>query len=242
MLTMILECVLFVLVAHCFPRGNAGSGSRQWFTERANLRPLGSYRTNVVVSGTTVAELGYTRTGELAACRLSETKDDYETQWLARRLSSSARETNLEEMLTLIQLCGKLEASHVMSNVSYFRTYPGTLWCGPGDSASSYFELGSNAVIDRCCRDHDLCPIRAAPGEISVPLTWYSKPAGSSTNLFTISHCRCDAAFKRCLHEAGAIEPVAARALVFLYEVVTRQCLGDNGQLVAQQVNFWNLF
>lgn len=46
-------------------------------------------------------------------------------QWLVRRLSSSARETNLEEMLTLIQLCGKLEASHVMSNVSYFRTYPG---------------------------------------------------------------------------------------------------------------------
>lgn len=37
---------------------------------------------------------------------------------------------------------------------------PGTKWCGTGDIASTYSDLGAEAVMDRCCRAHDLCPVK----------------------------------------------------------------------------------
>uniref|UniRef100_A0AAY4B3Q6 Phospholipase A2-like central domain-containing protein n=1 Tax=Denticeps clupeoides TaxID=299321 RepID=A0AAY4B3Q6_9TELE len=38
-------------------------------------------------------------------------------------------------------------------------TYPGTLWCGAGNIADSYEQLGEEfAETDRCCRVHDHCP------------------------------------------------------------------------------------
>ncbi|EDS30114.1 conserved hypothetical protein [Culex quinquefasciatus] len=37
---------------------------------------------------------------------------------------------------------------------------PGTKWCGTGDIAESYHDLGDDATMDRCCRTHDLCPLK----------------------------------------------------------------------------------
>lgn len=37
---------------------------------------------------------------------------------------------------------------------------PGTRWCGLGDSALDYHDLGPRSDIDLCCRAHDHCPIR----------------------------------------------------------------------------------
>lgn len=37
---------------------------------------------------------------------------------------------------------------------------PGTKWCGTGDIAETYSDLGSEMAMDRCCRQHDLCPIK----------------------------------------------------------------------------------
>lgn len=36
-------------------------------------------------------------------------------------------------------------------------TVPGTKWCGPGNTASSYNDLGKHRDTDFCCRDHDHC-------------------------------------------------------------------------------------
>lgn len=36
-------------------------------------------------------------------------------------------------------------------------TYPGTKWCGPGDIAANYGDLGTEVEADKCCRDHDHC-------------------------------------------------------------------------------------
>lgn len=36
----------------------------------------------------------------------------------------------------------------------------GTKWCGMGDSAKNYFDLGKRRDVDVCCRAHDHCPIR----------------------------------------------------------------------------------
>jgi len=44
-------------------------------------------------------------------------------------------------------------------------TFPGTKWCGPGNTASSYDDLGPDRETDICCRDHDFCPISVDPGK-----------------------------------------------------------------------------
>lgn len=36
----------------------------------------------------------------------------------------------------------------------------GTKWCGNSDIAKSYFDLGREKDVDRCCRTHDLCPVK----------------------------------------------------------------------------------
>lgn len=38
--------------------------------------------------------------------------------------------------------------------------FSGTKWCGTGDIASTYNDLGTETIMDRCCRTHDLCPVK----------------------------------------------------------------------------------
>ncbi|CAG5087322.1 Similar to Pla2g3: Group 3 secretory phospholipase A2 (Mus musculus) [Cotesia congregata] len=61
---------------------------------------------------------------------------------------------------------------------------PGTKWCGPHRTASSYKELGGLNSVDRCCRRHDHC-YRAIPPFSERYNFWNYMP-------FTLSHCGCD--------------------------------------------------
>jgi hypothetical protein len=36
----------------------------------------------------------------------------------------------------------------------------GTKWCGNSDIAKTYFDLGREKDVDKCCRTHDLCPVK----------------------------------------------------------------------------------
>lgn len=36
-------------------------------------------------------------------------------------------------------------------------TLPGTKWCGPGNVADDYDDLGKHEDEDKCCREHDHC-------------------------------------------------------------------------------------
>lgn len=36
-------------------------------------------------------------------------------------------------------------------------SYPGTRWCGPGNTADDYDDLGAHPQEDKCCRQHDHC-------------------------------------------------------------------------------------
>ncbi|XP_049883372.1 uncharacterized protein LOC126378908 isoform X1 [Pectinophora gossypiella] len=66
---------------------------------------------------------------------------------------------------------------------------PGTKWCGAGQLAEEYHELGSDVHEDRCCRAHDNCRVNI--GAFKRRFGYFNfRP-------FTISHCRCDRRPKR---------------------------------------------
>ncbi|KAJ8312465.1 hypothetical protein KUTeg_009838 [Tegillarca granosa] len=53
---------------------------------------------------------------------------------------------------------GKLARSKRSSLFNRFLMYPGTKWCGRGQTALHFNDLGTDREADVCCRDHDLCP------------------------------------------------------------------------------------
>ncbi|XP_053815369.1 group 3 secretory phospholipase A2 [Vidua chalybeata] len=70
-------------------------------------------------------------------------------------------------------------------------TLPGTLWCGAGNSAGNWSELGLFRGPDRCCREHDQCWAQITALQFNYGIRNY--------RLHTVSHCDCDARFRRCL-------------------------------------------
>jgi len=73
--------------------------------------------------------------------------------------------------------------------------YPGTKWCGCGNIAEGYDDLGEEADTDACCRTHDHCPY-------SIP-AWTTKDGLKNYLPFTASDCNCDEKFFDCLKGVG---------------------------------------
>ncbi|KFB49061.1 AGAP000899-PA-like protein [Anopheles sinensis] len=94
---------------------------------------------------------------------------------------------------------------------------PGTKWCGTGDIAESYHDLGDDATMDRCCRTHDLCPMKVRA---------YQKRYNLSNNsIYTKSHCKCDDMLYECLK---ATNTSAAQVMGSIYfNLVQVPCLED---------------
>ncbi len=62
--------------------------------------------------------------------------------------------------------------------------YPGTNWCGNGNMATSYYDLGENIETDKCCRNHDHC---------TVTIEGFTNKFNYFNYRFhTLSHCECD--------------------------------------------------
>ncbi|XP_050292825.1 phospholipase A2-like isoform X2 [Anthonomus grandis grandis] len=74
--------------------------------------------------------------------------------------------------------------------------YPGTKWCGPGDRAANYSDLGYHKKEDMCCRDHDNCPKYLMKGECREGIC--------NNSPYTRSHCDCDASFRKCLQTVNS--------------------------------------
>uniref|UniRef100_A0A8D0D702 phospholipase A2 n=1 Tax=Sander lucioperca TaxID=283035 RepID=A0A8D0D702_SANLU len=91
---------------------------------------------------------------------------------------------------------GPAERSEVRSHQRVKRGFivPGTLWCGSGNKAPSYADLGVFAETDSCCREHDQCK--------HTILSFHSEFGVFNSNIFTMSHCDCDNKFRSCLMEA----------------------------------------
>ena len=102
---------------------------------------------------------------------------------------------------------------------------PGTNWCGMGDRASSYNDLGFESDIDICCRAHDFCPIRLAAFSSGYGLFNWS--------FYTRSHCWCDQNFLDCLQRADS--PLSVVVLKFYFNIMKTTCLHDNETLAPGQ-------
>ncbi|XP_067289205.1 group 3 secretory phospholipase A2 [Pseudorasbora parva] len=68
---------------------------------------------------------------------------------------------------------------------------PGTMWCGSGNKAAGFTDLGVFEDTDKCCREHDHC--KDTIGSFSYNYGVFN------ANIFTLSHCDCDNRFRRCL-------------------------------------------
>ncbi|RVE54007.1 hypothetical protein evm_001410 [Chilo suppressalis] len=82
-----------------------------------------------------------------------------------------------------------------MMNAKFSLIYPGTKWCGPGNVADDFNDLGSSAEADMCCRAHDHCPDVILAGETKHNLT--------NTAFYSRISCDCDEKFRRCLRKAN---------------------------------------
>uniref|UniRef100_A0A1S4H571 Phospholipase A2 n=2 Tax=Anopheles gambiae TaxID=7165 RepID=A0A1S4H571_ANOGA len=105
---------------------------------------------------------------------------------------------------------GKSGANRTQERINL--TVPGTKWCGPGNTASDYEDLGSNSEVDKCCRDHDHCDNIPA-GE--------SKYGLKNNDYFTRLHCKCDRDFQNCLRR---VNTTFSNKLGNFYFTVRDQC------------------
>nr|CAD7569316.1 unnamed protein product [Timema californicum] len=92
---------------------------------------------------------------------------------------------------------------------------PGTKWCGLGDLAQNYHDLGSETKIDKCCRSHDICPVKVRAHDSRYDLkntdfytkknhpteirTSISPSSAVELNTTSASHCECDRRLYECL-------------------------------------------
>lgn len=97
---------------------------------------------------------------------------------------------------------------------------PNTLWCGLGDRAANYSELGSEYRVDACCRAHDHCPIRLGPFTTDYGLINWS--------VSTRSHCECDLDFSYCLNRVNSTLSNVIKVLYFRF--VGLQCIDVGGR------------
>ncbi|CAG0892789.1 unnamed protein product [Darwinula stevensoni] len=118
-------------------------------------------------------------------------------------------DTNFDLLLDECERRMRRKSKPETDDISNRVTFPGTKWCGPGNTASEIHDLGSYARTDACCRTHDLCPLSLAAGEHS--------PVMNLTNdsPFTLSHCLCDVHFKACLDGVGSMSSETVGRLFF---------------------------
>lgn len=92
--------------------------------------------------------------------------------------------------------------------------FPGTKWCGAGNSAGSYEDLGRAKGTDMCCRDHDHCTDLILSGESKYGLT--------NDASYTRLSCECDEKFRACLHDVKS--KIANKVGQLYFNVIGTKC------------------
>ncbi|EDW00944.1 phospholipase A2 [Drosophila grimshawi] len=96
-------------------------------------------------------------------------------------------------------------------------TAPGTKWCGPGNTAANYNDLGRERETDKCCRAHDHCDeIIESHGSL------HGLP--NNTDWFPILKCSCEQQFINCLQ---AVNTMTSNTLGRIYYGTRSRCFAE---------------
>ncbi|CAL4097806.1 unnamed protein product [Meganyctiphanes norvegica] len=137
------------------------------------------------------------------------------------------------ETLTQVLLCAtSISAlpSIDTENIGTKLLIPGTNYCGRGDRARSFDDLGSSLSEDLCCRDHDYCDDYILPGETKYGLhnDWL---------LFVVSNCDCDRRFLQCLNAADTI---LSKTIKFGYfNLINVKCFTYDYPRICTKRSWW---
>uniref|UniRef100_A0A0K2TM74 Phospholipase A2-like central domain-containing protein n=1 Tax=Lepeophtheirus salmonis TaxID=72036 RepID=A0A0K2TM74_LEPSM len=115
------------------------------------------------------------------------------------------------------------------SSSSPYGIFPGTYWCGLGNSAPDKARLGISPFVDRCCRIHDQCPLWILKLESRYGLF--------NSRFHTVSHCHCDEAFRNCLQMEGS-ETAIMVGEMFFNQLASPCFVLENGQ-VCEERTWW---
>ncbi|XP_037089964.1 uncharacterized protein LOC119110302 [Pollicipes pollicipes] len=194
-------------------------------------RPRRQARLVTVHHGQTIATVHFDPAGNITRCQMIEVNFPAEEQTALATISQErpVTEITFHQMMTTLRLCQQLDAVRPRRQGVFGRPrgrqwdglallrglVPGTKWCGLGDSASDWNDLGPNFALDSCCRTHDLCPVKVKAYRRRYDLFNWSP--------YTKSHCDCDDELYRCLKAAAVPEADDIGRLYF--DVLRVQCV-----------------
>eukprot|EP00105_Crassostrea_gigas_P000243 XP_011411977.1 PREDICTED: uncharacterized protein LOC105317126 [Crassostrea gigas] len=128
-----------------------------------------------------------------------------------KSLRSILSDEELKELKNLIQ------APHAINLRDYNVIYPGTKWCGTGNDATTYEDLGTAEDVDMCCREHDLCDFKIDAGQSNYGLT--------NDGSYTRVSCDCEQTFYDCLSNAQENSFDAAMIGFIYFDVLDQDCI-----------------
>ncbi|KAF8766348.1 Acidic phospholipase A2 PA4 like protein [Argiope bruennichi] len=191
--------------------------------------------------GKTLAEIVLGENGEMTHCRLHELEEPSDAEPIIKGSGLQVKYPNFKEMLQLINECTFLEkpaansTDNTTSSLEVVSTWsawslwngilPGTKWCGVGDIADSFEELGSQTEVDACCRAHDHCPVK-----LKAFRTGYGM---INLSLYTKSHCDCDKEFYSCLKASR--NKVADVVGNLYFNIMKIQCIKEHRPFVCTE-------
>nr|WNB50472.1 group 3 secretory phospholipase A2 isoform x3 [Hemiscorpius lepturus] len=151
--------------------------------------------------------------------------------------SDIVKEVGKKEISKLINKCSDLLVGKIRDGIfdivktpfdfarklfKSFLIFPGTKWCGAGDIADNYDDLGIYDETDKCCRTHDHCDDSIAGFETKYGL--------KNKDFYTKSSCSCDLPFHKCLYVKEAIHSDAVGHLFF--NILQTQCFKEDYPIV----------
>lgn len=129
--------------------------------------------------------------------------------------SFNSREQRIlnSRMRKMLETCprGEFRMADLLNQTFIF---PGTKWCGQGNSAENFHDLGVFNETDACCRDHDFCEDIIQSGRTKHNLI---NPYGT-----TRLHCKCDEALRQCFRKINSM--VSNTVGYIFFSLLQTQC------------------
>ncbi|VVC35838.1 Phospholipase A2 domain,Phospholipase A2, histidine active site [Cinara cedri] len=152
-------------------------------------------------------------THKLPICRIYNNRN--EIQKLLKENSLFVYESMSVESVDLFYKICRGALRGPCQNIDFI--YPGTKWCGPGNVAKNYSDLGVYREEDICCREHDHCTRTLETGQCYFNLC--------NTSPYTRSHCECDKKFQKCLNKVNT--STAHTLGIIFFNIVKVMCFKE---------------